>query len=90
MCVCVFWVKEREREMKIYRRFPIRSRSTSSSLVFADGRLKFCFSFTQDSYKGFLLHHGSFSYVIYEDRQHETTLLSSDKSCIDRLLYFYH
>ena len=38
---------------------------TYSSLVFADSRLKFCFSFTQDSYKSFLLRHGSFSYVIY-------------------------
>ena len=34
-----------------------------SSLVFTDGRLKNCFSFTRDSYKGFLLRHYSFSYV---------------------------
>ena len=37
----------------------------TSSLVFADSRIKFHFSFTRDSYKGFFLHHGSFSYVTY-------------------------
>ena len=36
-----------------------------SSLVLADSCLKFRFSFTQDSYKSFLLRHGSFSYVIH-------------------------
>ena len=39
------------------------SRYHKSSLVFADGHLKIHFSFTRDSYKGFLLRHGSFSYV---------------------------
>ena len=33
-----------------------------------DGRLKFCFSFTRDSYKGFLLCHSSFSYVIVSQK----------------------
>ena len=32
--------------------------------MFADACLKISFSFTRDSYKGFLLRHGSFSYVI--------------------------
>ena len=36
----------------------------TSSLVCANGRLKNRFSFTQDSYKDFLLRHGSFSYVV--------------------------
>ena len=36
-----------------------------SSLVRADGRLNICFLFTQDSYKGFLLRHDSFSYVLF-------------------------
>ena len=31
--------------------------------MFADGHLKFCFSFTRDSYESFLLRHGSFSYI---------------------------
>ena len=35
-----------------------------SSLMFANGRLKYRFSFARDSYKGFLLHHGSFSYTL--------------------------
>ena len=33
--------------------------------MFADSHLKLHFSFTRDSYKGFLLRHGSFSYVVY-------------------------
>ena len=39
-----------------------------SSLVCADGRLNIRFSFTRDSYKGFLLHHSSFSYVIVSQK----------------------
>ena len=35
-----------------------------SSLMCADGRLNIRFSFTRDSYKGFLLCHNSFSYVL--------------------------
>ena len=36
--------------------------------MFADSRLKFCFLITRDSYKGFLLRHGSFSYVIVSQK----------------------
>ena len=43
-----------------------------SSLVLADSCLKFCFSFTRDSYKSFLLRHGSFSYVIVSQKNVHT------------------
>ena len=39
-----------------------------SSLVCADVRLNIRFSFTRDSYKGFLLRHNSFSYVIVSQK----------------------
>ena len=40
----------------------------NSSLVCADGRLNIRFSFARDSYKGFLLRHNSFSYVIVSQK----------------------
>ena len=40
----------------------------ASSLVCADVRLNIRFSFTRDSYIGFLLRHKSFSYVIVSQK----------------------
>ena len=57
-----------------------------SSLVLADSCLKFRFSFTRDSYKSFLLRHGSFSYVIVSQKtytQDEGTI------CLGRGNNFY-
>ena len=44
----------------------------NSSLACADGRLNIRLSFTRDSYKGFLLRHNSFSYIIVSQKNVHT------------------
>ena len=42
--------------------------------MFAEGRLNIHFLFTQDGYRGFLLRHDSFSYVIVSQKMYKQDL----------------
>ena len=73
------------RQLKVFYFEFIRSQLLSS-LVFADSCLKFRFSFTRDSYKSFLLRHGSFSYVIVSQK---TYTRDEGTICLGRGNNFY-